>query len=137
MASAVYPKALEAFLSGLIDLLNDDIRCVLVDTADYTYDAAHDFLADVAAGARVSTSAAMTGKSVTDGVFDADDVTLPGATGDQSEAVIIYQHTGNDATARLIVFIDQATSGLPVLPNGGDILLQWSNSASRIFKLGA
>lgn len=133
MASAVYPKAKEAFISGSIDLTTDDIRAILIDTADYTYSTAHDFLDDVAAGARVATSSALGSKTVTNGVFDAADVTFSTVTGDQSEAIIVYKHTGTEGTSNLIAYIDSASSGLPVTPNGGDITVAWN--ASGIFTL--
>lgn len=131
MASALYPIAKKAFLDGDIDLLTDDIRVILVDTADYTYSAAHDFLDDVAAGSRVATSGAMGTKSTTGGVFDAADVTFSSVTGDASEALIIYKHTGVEGTSNLIAYID----GLSVTPNGGDITVQWDSGASKIFAL--
>lgn len=132
MADKIYPKAKEAFLSGDIDLTSDDIRVILVDGADYTYSDSHDFLDDVPSGARVATSGALTGKSVTNGAFDADDVTLTSVTGDASEAVIIYQHTGTDSTARLIAYRDNS-GAFTVTPNGGNITLQWN--AAGLFTL--
>ena len=48
--------------------------------------------------------------------------------------MVIYQDTGDVNTSRLIAFIDTAT-GLPVTPNGGDIVVEWSNGAVKIFKL--
>lgn len=130
--SQLYPLAKEAFLSGDIDLLNDDIRVVLVDTADYTYSAAHQYLSSILAGARVATSGALGTKSVTVGVFDAADVVLSGVTGDQAEALVVYQHTGTEGTSRLIAYID-AGSGLPFTPNGGDLTVSWN--ASGIFAI--
>ena len=132
MASAVYPSALKLFLDGDIDMLNDDIRAILIDTADYSYSSAHDYLDDVAAGARVKVSDALASKTTTGGVFDAADKTLSAVTGDQSEAVIIYKHTGTESTSPLIAYIDSGT-GLPVTPNGGDITLTWN--ASGIFSI--
>lgn len=135
MANALYDAAREGFLTGAIDWLDDDIRVILVDTADYTVDLASDeFLDDVDAAGRVATSGNFTGKTATAGVADADDVTLTAVSGDPCEALVIYQHTGNEETARLIAYIDTA-SGLPVTPNGGDIVISWSNGTSRIFKI--
>ena len=134
MASVVYPKAKEAFISGDIDLTTDDIRVICTDVADYTYDAAHDFLDDVAAGARVGTSTALASKTVTDGVFDAADITITSVSGDQFEALIIYKHTGVESTSNLIAYIDSGT-GLPFTPSGGDITITWDSGASRIFAL--
>lgn len=135
MANALYDKGREAFLNGDIDWLNDDIRVILVDTDDYTVDLANDdFLDDVAVASRVATSSALSSKTSTDGVADAADVTFSLVTGDQAEALVIYKHTGTEATSRLIAYIDTAT-GLPVTPNGGDITVQWDNGANKILKL--
>lgn len=134
MASGLYPKGREGFLDGSIDWDTHDIRVILVDVADYTYSDAHDNLDDVVAGARVAVSGALGSKTVTDGVADAADVTLSAVTGDPSEALIIYKHTGTESTSRLIAYIDSAT-GLPVTPNGGDITIAWDNGANKIFKL--
>lgn len=133
MANALYPISKKAFLDGEIDLLDNDIRVILVDLADYSYSAAHDFLDDVPGAARVATSGALGTKSTTSGTFDAADVTFSAVTGDQSEALIIYQHTGTEGTSRLIAFFDTGVTGLPVTPNGGDITVTWN--ASGIFSL--
>jgi len=135
MSNALYDKGREGFLDGSIDWDTDDIRCILIDTADYSVDlATHDNLDDVPGDARVATSGAFTGKTVAAGVADAADVTLSSVTGDTCEAIVIYKHTGTESTSRLIAYIDTAT-GLPVTPNGGDITIQWDNGANKIFKL--
>lgn len=133
--SALYDGGRQAFAEGDIDWLADDIRVILVDTADYTVNlATHDFLDDVPAGARVAVSGSLTGKTTTAGVCDADNPSLGNVTGDQSEALIVYRHTGTESTSRLIAYIDSAT-GLPVTPNSGPISVEWNNGANRIFKL--
>ena len=135
MANALYAKGREGFLDGSIDWDTNDIRTLLVDAADYTINlATHDNLDDIPSGARVAVSGAMTGKTVTDGVADAADVTFTAVTGDQCELIVIYKHTGTESTSRLICAIDTAT-GLPVTPNGGDIVIAWDNGANKIFKL--
>ena len=135
MSNALYSKGREGFLDGSIDWDTNDIRCILVDTADYTVNlATHDNLDDIAAGARVAVSGALANKSVTDGVADADDVTFSAVSGDESEALVIYKHTGTESTSRLIAYIDTAT-GLPVTPSGGDIVIKWSSGDDKIFKL--
>lgn len=135
MANALFDKGREGFLDGTIDWDTNNIKVVLVDTADYTVNlSTHDNLDDVPALARVATSGNLASKTVTAGVADAADVTLSAVTGDPSEALIIYQDTGVESTSRLIAYIDTAT-GLPVTPNGGDITIAWDNGANRIFKL--
>lgn len=134
MANALYDTGRNAFLTGDIDWVADTIKAVLVDTADYAVDlAAHDFLDDVAAGGRVATGT-LASKTATAGVADAADLTFSTVTGDVSEALIIYKDSGVEGTSQLIAYIDTAT-GLPVTPNGGDIVVQWDAGANRIFKL--
>ena len=135
MASALYAKALKAFLDGSIAILTDNIKAVLVDSADYTLNISTDqYLSDIAAGGRVGTSGNLANKSSTGGVFDADDITITGVTGDQFEYIIIYRDSGTASTSQLIACIDTAT-GLPCTPNGGDITITWDSGTNKIFKL--
>ena len=136
MANALYDAGLDAFANGNIDWVNDDIRVILVDTAVYTVDLNNDAnLEDVPGGARVAVSAAsLANKSTAAGVCDADDISFSSVSGDQSEALVLYKHTGNEATATLIAYIDTAT-GLPVTPAGTDIDVVWDSGSNKIFKL--
>lgn len=135
MANALYDKGRQKFLEGGIAWLTDNIKCVLVDTADYTVNlATHEFLSSVGAAARVATSGNLSSKTSTNGVADAADVTFTTVSGDVSEALIIYKDTGVEATSPLIAYIDTAT-GLPITPGGGDIVIVWDAGANKIFKL--
>jgi hypothetical protein len=83
----------------------------------------------------VATSANLTTKTTTGGVFDADDVTFTAvATGSTVTQMVLYQDTGVAGTSRLIALFDTVT-GLPIPTNGGDLLVSWSNGASKIFSL--
>ena len=133
MANALYDKGREAFLGGDISWDTDNIKCVLIDTANYTVNLATDeFYTDL--GGIVSTSSNLTTKTITAGVANADDVVLNAVTGAQSEAIVLFQDTGNPATSKLIAYINVAT-GLPVTPNGGAITIQWDTGINKIFKL--
>lgn len=128
MANVVYPKCREAHMRGEINLISNDIRAIIIDAADYTYAGTHEFLSSVPAAARVGTSPALSSKTVTDGTFDAADVTVTSVSGDPSEAVIVYQHTGSDATARLLAYIDTQPDGstpISLTPSGGNVLITW------------
>lgn len=127
MTNQAYPSWKENMLGvgTRVDIDADAIKQILVDSADYTFSAAHDFLNDVGAPARVSTSAALTTKTAVAGVLDFDDFTFVAVTGDQSEYIIGYDDTpATEATKQLLWFFDTFTSGMPVTPNGGDILVQ-------------
>lgn len=135
MTNALYDKARQKFLDGQISYSADIIKLVLVDVADYTVDLAnHEFLSDIPAGARVATSAALTGKTSTAGVANANNPTFTGVTGDPAEAVLIYKDTGNAATSPLIAYIDNAGT-LTVTPNGNDIPILIDTGENKLFKL--
>lgn len=135
--SALYQLFVESYMTqeaNQVDLVADDIRAILVDNADYTVNlATHDFLDDVPAAARVAVSGALQNKTVTARVFDADDIVLASVAGDGTESVILYKHTGVEATSRLIAYIDNA--GVALVPNGNNVTLAWDAGANKIFKL--
>jgi hypothetical protein len=133
MANALYPKAKEAFLNASINMASNTIIIALIDTGVYTYSTAHQYRSDVANASVIST-ATLANKTITSGVFDADDATFTSVSGANCEALILYADTGVQGTSRLIAYIDSAT-GLPILPNGGDITVAFSSGASRIFSL--
>ena len=135
MANQLYPKAKEDFLAGNLNLTGNTITMALVDTDVYTFSSAHEDRADVPNSAVVS-EVALTSKTITNGIFDAADATFSTVTGANCEALIIY-HTdtqGGNNASRLIAYVDTAT-GLPILPNGGDITVRFSAGASKIFAL--
>ena len=133
MANALYSKAKEAFLNGSINMVANTISIALVDTGVYTYSATHQFRNEVSNSAVIS-STTLANKTITNGVFDADDATFSSVTGANCEALLIFQDTGVQSTSRLIAYIDSAT-GLPILPNGGDISVAFSSGSSKIFAL--
>ena len=132
MANTLFPKGKQKILSAAINFPTDTIKAILV-TGSYTYSTAHEFLSDL--GTTVGTAQTLTNKSVTDGVFDADDITFATlAPGSNIKAVILYKDTGVAGTSSLIDYIDTVT-GLPMATNGGDVQIQWENSGYRIFSL--
>lgn len=135
MASYLYGLARASFLNADIDWAAHDIKCCLVDGADYTpAQNTHDFLDDISGGAIATngTSSNFASKTSTLGTADAADITLTSVTGDQSEYIIIYRDSGSSATSNLIAKIDDYT-GLPITPNGGNITIAWP--AAGIFIL--
>lgn len=81
----------------------------------------------------MAVSANLASKTVVNGVFDHDPVTWSSVSGDVSEALIYYIHTGTEGTSRLVAFLDTGQTGLPVTPNGGDIT--FTPNASGVFAL--
>jgi hypothetical protein len=133
MANAIYPLYKEALIGGSanISLSSGTVRAALVDTGTYTYSAAHEFLTSLSGV--VGTAQTIGTKTITNGLFDGDNVTYTAVTGNSAEAIVLYIDTGTAGTSRLVAFIDTGVTGLPVTPNGGDISITWN--ASGIFQL--
>lgn len=133
MANKLYPSAKQKFLEGSIDLSSDTIKVSLLTSA-YTYSSAHDFHDDLAGIVATET---LSGKSVTDGVFDASDITWAAASlgsGSTITQAVIWKDTGTSGTSPLILHIDNAR-GLPFTTASVDQPLEWDNGGDKIFAL--
>lgn len=148
MVNALYDPGREGFLDATIDWDTAVIKAALVRlTAGgaAVFTASHKFVSDLTATHTIAaTSAALSGKTVTSGVADANDF-APAfstvATNANAHVLILFQASavtgGADVAAtaqRLIAWLDTGTN-LPVTPNGGDINITWDNGVNRIFKL--
>lgn len=139
MANALYDNAREGFLVGRFNwgtgAGGDVFKAILVDTGAYTVNlSSHQYKSSIAGGAIIAGPVTLAGKATTSGAADADDVTFSAVTGTSIEAIVIYRFVTNDADSDLIAYIDTAT-GLPITPNGGDIIVTWDNGTNKIFKL--
>jgi hypothetical protein len=141
MSNSLYDYGRGQFLQAGINWLSDTIKTALVNTSSYTVNtASHQFLADVTAGAFVAPSSGvqagttLTSKGATAGAASAANVTFSSVSGSTVGAIIIFKDTGSAATSPLIAYIDTAT-GLPITPNGGDIIVTWDTGTNKIFKL--
>jgi hypothetical protein len=133
MANALYDPGREGVLDRTIDMTGD-VRVMLV-LSTYTFSAAHKFLSDLGAVDN-GRSAALASKTYTSGVFDAADTTLTATAATASKALVVFQHTGADATARVIAYVDTPISGLPFTPAASQVInITWDNGANKIFKL--
>lgn len=94
----------EGFLDGSIDWDTDDVRVMLVRST-YTFDATDKFITDLGAVDN-GRSAALASKTITNGVADAADTSLVATAANASNALVAFKHTGADATARLIAYLD-------------------------------
>ena len=138
MANAIYPKYKEALIqatanSALTGSGTTGVYVALVDTATYTYNAAHEFYSSLSGIVGTDQEIGAT-KTYANGVFDGADVTFPSVTGATVEALVIYvKNAGANTTWRLVAYIDAGVTNLPVAPNGGNIAVSWN--ASGIFAL--
>ena len=133
----LYPAYLERALdpgAGAIDMNTDDIRVLLMD--GYTYDASDVFVSDLATGTIVARSTALQNPTVTNGTFDADNITISAVAGGSTITdVIVYKYNASDNAARVIGHIDEDGSAvaLSLATNGSDILISFNGSG--IFSL--
>lgn len=135
MANTLYDFARQRFLEAQINWMTDTVKVILVDTGAYTpQTSVHQYLADIPISARVAGPVTLTTKSTTGGAADAADCTFTSVTGSSIESIVIYVDSGAEATSPLIAYIDTAT-GLPITPNGGDIIVTWDNGTNKIFKV--
>jgi hypothetical protein len=137
MTNAIYPKYKQSLLAGdantaLTGSGATGLFVALVDTGTYTYSAAHQFYSDLSG--IVGTDQEITAPTLTGGVVDGGDVTFPSVSGASAEAFVLYRkNAGANTTWRLVAYIDTGQTGLPVTPNGGNIVVTWN--AAGIFAL--
>lgn len=131
MSTLVYVTGAEGLVDGSIDWETADIRALM--TGPHTPDVDHDFVADVAPDelndggyARVTTSGRTISSDLVNNrvVLDLDNVTFPTLSStDDPHYLILFVHTGNDATSRLIGVIDISTGG-PTPTDGTDYVIE-------------
>jgi len=140
MANALFDPGREGFLDGTIDFDTAVIKVIL--GRGYTWDATDKFVSDLTSLTQVAVSAALTSKTVTNGIADAADITFSAVgAGAACDCLIIVQASAvgggadvADSAKRVIAYIDTGT-GMPVTPNGGDITVAWDSATNKIFKL--
>jgi len=134
MPNTIYNAYKQSLLAGDTnvdldnDTVNDGVYALLIDTGSYTFSAAHQFYSQVSAFAgAIIAEQRIGGPTVTNGVLDGSDITFNSVTGANAEAIILYRrNAGANTTWRLVAFIDTGITGLPVLPNGGNITITWN-----------
>lgn len=137
-----FTAAAEGFISGQIDLDTATIKAAFV--RGYTFDATDRFVSDVTGGGGTlnGTSAALANKSITGGVFDADDTTVTTTASAVDHGILLFQSSaaagGADVAAsaqRVIAYYDTGTD-LPVQPGTGATPIIWDSGANKILKVG-
>ncbi|NWK74114.1 hypothetical protein HYG93_07400 [Acinetobacter sp. SwsAc6] len=134
MANTLYDTARKGYLEGQFNWLSDTIKCILVSSGYAVQTGTHQYLSDISTSAIVAPAVVLSGKSTNGGAADANDVTFLTVAGSTVTAIILYVDTGTAATSPLLAYIDTAT-GLPITPNGGDIIVTWDNGANKIYKV--
>ena len=128
MANALFDSGRDGFLNGQFNWSSDSFKVILL-SSQYSVDLInHTTTASV--GGTVAISGVMTTITPGKGVADANDLTISGVAGTTVTQYIIF----HDSSKKLVAYFDTSTN-LPVVPDGGNITLQWSNTNDRIFKL--
>ena len=144
MANTLYDSARALFAKGQIDWESDDIYCCLVN-ANYSFNVGHTKLTAIDGseagprdyGTAGSAGVALTNKGVqTNGAIFADSVRFVTCAAGRPAvtAIVLFRKGVDDANSDLIYYADVAT-GLPITPNGGDIIVTWSTGTNRILRL--
>ena len=145
MANTLYDNARKLWAEGDINWTSQNFYCILVN-ATYTFNVAHTKLSSIdgaANGPRDYGESGVVGKALatkgvqSNGAIYADPVRFiscavgrPAVTG-----IVIYRYADGVAeNSDLIYYADTAT-GLPITPNGGDIIVTWSTGTNRILRL--
>lgn len=136
MANALFGKGRGRFAEAQIAWTSDTIKACLIVTSIYSVSIdAHEYWSDVSSSAYTGiTPITLGSKTATLGVLDAADITFSAVSGSAIGAIILYKDTSSAASSPLILYLDTAT-GLPITPNGGDIIVQWDSGPNRIVKL--
>ena len=130
----MYTEGLQQLLAGNVDLINDSIVGVLVDTNLYTVDLEADATqADIPVDARIA-EATITGNTLDGSTFRANDLTFNKVQGTQVGAIVLIKDTGVYSTSTLLAYIENSTE-LPTVPNGEDITIRWDTGPAGIFSL--
>lgn len=134
MADAIYPKYKEAMMSRAADVALDSetVKVSLVDTDVISYSSLDQYYSDLDANGVIG-SATLENVTVTNGVLSGNDVSIVAESNTESEALLIWIDTANSETSRLVAWLDESVTGLPIIPNGSNVEITWNESG--IFQL--
>jgi hypothetical protein len=133
MTNSVYPLWKDALMAELatnksLDQAppNNTALCLLtIGSGGYNYSDLHQFYTDLTGIQNVAT--ALTTPTLTSNVFSADGLVFVGVTGTTIGALVIFrQNSGANSTWRLVLYEDTSIIGLPMVPNGGNLLVTWN-----------
>ena len=133
MANQMYPKGREKFLGGDLDWDAHNFIVLLVKTAE-TFNASHEFIADLSGANIVARSGNVANKTKTDGVANCDPVVIAAVPSGSSVNAVLARTTGNDSTSPLVAFYDTGTN-FPGVTNGADVTFQPDPGVLHLFKL--
>ncbi len=147
--NVLYDDARRAFAEAEINWPAGDLYTLLVN-ADYTFAVSHTTLSDISGSSggprdyAPSPTASFKGYTLNtplvapNGAVYGDPVTfitVPAGRPDVRAVVLYKKDPGNDEAASPLIYYAGIATGLPITPNGGDIIVTWSTGTNRIFRL--
>ena len=129
-----YPKTKKAMFDAVCS------GTLRVGLTKATYNAAHDFYDDVKSStvgnlgsSTLANLAELVSPTTTGGVLDADDTVIQNVPADTYTGIVIVNDDSSaDATSALVLFTDDAASGLPITTDGRDVKITWDSGAAKI-----
>lgn len=146
MANTLYDNARRIFALGDLNWETDSIYCCLLN-ATYAFNVGHTKLSAIDGstdgprdyGVSGVEGVALTNKGVqTNGAIFADSVRFVTCAAGRPAvtAILLYRRASDgDPTASDIIYYADVATGLPITPNGGDIIVTWSTGTNRILRL--
>lgn len=142
MTNALYWNWLGALMTEAATLKSLDqpdavngpyVGMLLTGPGFYNFSQSHQYYSDL--GTNVIGTQQITSPTITIGpagfggaTFSGANVTFINVTGGPIGALVVYRHnSGGNTTWRLVCYFD-TNIGLPVSPNGGNVIVQWSSS---------
>jgi len=139
MTNTLYPLYKQALITesaanaGLDQLDPNAPYLALMHLAGgYVYNSSHQFFTDLTN--IIGTPVALTGTSVLNGLFRANTAVFAGVTGASFDGLVIYRQSSlANSNWRLVLYEDLGIIGLPITPNGGNIIITWD--VAGVFQL--
>lgn len=113
---------------SVIDFNTDNIDASLLDQTDSGTITSATVVYDTVDTATVVATADVTVSGISAGVVSASAVTFTSVTGDAADYLTVWKNSGTPSTSPLAITWDSATTGLPVTPNGGNIVATWGSN---------
>jgi len=114
VASQLYPKGAENILEGNAQFGTHNFKVLFYSGS---FNSAHEFHSDLTGTSIIATSGNLASVVATNGVVNANDITITAVTGSAFTHVILFRDTGTSATSPLIAIFDVAS----FTPTGGDV----------------
>lgn len=140
MANGLFDSGRQGFLTASMGWLAGSVPGTWVPYIIGSFNvnlAGNVFLSDIPNTVWRARGTYLTSKGVAAGVASAANtvVAAVGSAGSATAvAIVLVNETAASNTSLLGAYIDTAT-GMPFLPNGGDIQINWDTGANCIFKL--